>query len=116
MANGPMQLSGSVAIVTGAGSGIGRAIAIGLAGERASMVVADIDGDRALAVTAELEESGAQALAVAVDVAQSEQVDAMISVAVDHFGRLDILINNAGRAARGSSASLHVSKGGHASG
>src|SRR5436309_9114569 len=101
MANGPMQLSGSVAIVTGAGSGIGRAIAIGLAGEGASMVVADIDGDRALAVTAELEESGAQALAVAVDVAQSEQVDAMISVAVDHFGRLDILINNAGRAARG---------------
>ena len=96
-----MQLSGSVAIVTGAGSGIGRAIAIGLAGEGASMVVADIDGDRALAVTAELEESGAQALAVAVDVAQSEQVDAMISVAVDHFGRLDILINNAGRAARG---------------
>lgn len=96
-----MQLEGKVAIVTGSGSGIGRAIAIGLAGEGAAVVVADIDSDRAGTVAAELEDAGADALAVTVDVSQSEQVDAMIEAAVDRFGRLDILINNAGRAARG---------------
>jgi 3-oxoacyl-[acyl-carrier protein] reductase len=96
-----MQLEGKVAIVTGSGSGIGRAIAIGLAGEGAAVVVADIDSDRAGAVAAELGESGQEALAVRVDVSKSEQVDAMIEAAVDRFGRLDILINNAGRAARG---------------
>jgi NAD(P)-dependent dehydrogenase (short-subunit alcohol dehydrogenase family) len=96
-----MQLEGRVAIVTGGGSGIGRAFAIGLAGEGASVVVADIDNDRARAVVVELEEAGAEALSATVDVSHSEQVDAMIEAAVDRFGRLDILINNAGRAARG---------------
>ncbi len=96
-----MQLDDKVAIVTGGGSGIGRAMATGLAGEGTSVVVADVDSDRAVAVAAELEESGAAAIAFTVDVSQSEQVDAMIEAAVNHFGRLDILINNAGRAARG---------------
>jgi 3-oxoacyl-[acyl-carrier protein] reductase len=96
-----MQLEGKVAIVTGGGSGIGRAIAVGLAGEGAAVVVADIDSDRVGAVAAELGGSGQEALAVRVDVSKSEQVDAMIEAAVGRFGRLDILINNAGRAARG---------------
>jgi len=96
-----MQLDGKVAVVTGAGSGIGRAIAAGLSGEGAHVVVADLDSDRAFAVATELDESGADALAVAVDVSQSGQVEAMIAAAVDRFGRLDILISNAGLAARG---------------
>jgi len=98
---GDMHLEGKVAVVTGAGSGIGHAIVIGLAGEGASIVVADVDGERAVAVAAKLEEAGAEALAVTVDVSQSDQVEAMIQATVDRFGRLDILVNNAGRAARG---------------
>ncbi len=96
-----MQLKGKVAIVTGGGSGIGRAIGVGLAGEGASVVVADIDSNSADAVAAELEELGSYALAATVDVSKSDQVDALVEAAVERFGRLDILINNSGRAARG---------------
>jgi NAD(P)-dependent dehydrogenase (short-subunit alcohol dehydrogenase family) len=95
------QLAGKVAIVTGAGSGIGRAIAIGLAGEGASVAIADIDGRTADAVAREIEANGGEALGLAVDVANTDQVDAMVVDAVKRFGRLDILVNNAGRAAGG---------------
>jgi NAD(P)-dependent dehydrogenase (short-subunit alcohol dehydrogenase family) len=88
-------LDGRVAIVTGAGSGIGRAIARGLAGEGARVVVADVAGERAEAVAAEI---GANAVARAVDVSETAQVDAMVGAAVERFGAVDILINNAGRA------------------
>src|SRR5207249_2903345 len=89
-----MQLKGKVAIVTGGGSGIGRAIGVGLAGEGASVVVADIDSNSADAVAAELEELGSYALAATVDVSKSDQVDALVEAAVERFGRLDILIIN----------------------
>jgi len=89
------RLDGRAAIVTGGGSGIGRAIALGLAGEGASVLVADLAGERAEAVA---EEIGANAFGLSVDVSQTAQVDSMVAAAVERFGAVDILINNAGRA------------------
>lgn len=91
-------LEGKSAIVTGAGSGIGRAIALGLAAEGARVLAADVDAARAEVVS---EEIGRESAAFAADVSDTAQVDAMVETAVDRFGRLDILVNNAGRAARG---------------
>jgi NAD(P)-dependent dehydrogenase (short-subunit alcohol dehydrogenase family) len=90
-------LDGKAAIVTGAGSGIGRAIALGFAAEGASVCVSDIDGSRAEMVAVEI---GETALAIACDVRDTAQVDAMVDEAAKRFG-LDILVNNAGKAARG---------------
>ncbi len=98
-----MQLAGKAAIVTGAGSGIGRAIALGLAAEGARVCVSDIDGARADSVAAEI---GGTAVAIRCDVSDSAQVDAMVDAAAKSFGRLDILVNNAGRAQRGFVADL----------
>jgi 3-oxoacyl-[acyl-carrier protein] reductase len=93
------QLAGKVAIVTGGGSGIGRAIALGLAREGAFVAVADIDGQRAEAIPEEI--GLGEAISLEVDVSQADQVDAMVEQTVKRFGRLDIMVNNAGRAARG---------------
>ncbi len=98
------QLQGKVAIVTGAGSGIGRAIALGFAAEGASVVVADVNSNAAEGVAAEI---GEQALAVKCDVSQTPEVNAMVEAAVKRFDRLDILVNNAGRA-RGGPGLAHV--------
>ena len=98
-----MQLEGKVAVVTGAGSGIGRAIALGLAAEGARVVVSDIAGDRAGQVAAEI---GEQAIAVAADVSRTPDVEALFEAAVKRFGQLDILVNNAGRAIRAPVAEM----------
>jgi NAD(P)-dependent dehydrogenase (short-subunit alcohol dehydrogenase family) len=86
------RLGGRVAIVTGAGSGIGRATAIAFAREGAQVVVADIDSARAAKVAAEI---GASALPCAVDVSDEAGVRAMVRAAVESFGGLDVLHNNA---------------------
>lgn len=96
-----MSLEGKVAIVTGAGSGIGRAIALGLARERASVGVSDIDGEKAEVVAREITDEGGEAIGLTADVANTEEVDAMVAESVNRLGRLDILVNNAGRASRG---------------
>jgi NAD(P)-dependent dehydrogenase (short-subunit alcohol dehydrogenase family) len=88
----PARLAGRVAIVTGAGSGIGAATARRLAAEGARVTVADLNGARAKEVAAELGDAG---LAVEFDAEDVESVRALVEQTVAHFGRLDVLHNNA---------------------
>lgn len=91
-----MQLEGRVAIVTGAGSGIGKAIALRFAGEGARIVAADVVPDRAEAAAAEIAGAGGEALALGADVGSPEDAARIVAAAVERFGRVDILCNNAG--------------------
>jgi NAD(P)-dependent dehydrogenase (short-subunit alcohol dehydrogenase family) len=90
------QLENKNAIITGAGSGVGRASALRFAEEGAQVVVADIDIDRATETVQLVEKEGGNATAVQVDVSNDDQVAAMIATCVDEYGRLDILYNNVG--------------------
>jgi NAD(P)-dependent dehydrogenase (short-subunit alcohol dehydrogenase family) len=93
---GAGQLDGRVAIVTGAGSGIGRAAAVRFAAEGARVLVNDIDGATAEATVALITDAGGTAHAHPADVTSSAAVDALVDAAVERFGRLDVLHNNAG--------------------
>ena len=92
----PRQLEGATTVITGGGSGIGRALCLGLAQEGAAIAVADIRLPEAQATVAEVQDRGGSAIAIQVDVAQSTSVDAMVQVALEVSGRIDILINCAG--------------------
>ncbi len=92
--NGRFQ--GKTAMVTGAGSGVGRAMALGLASDGANVVIGDLSAERAESVVKEIAAAGGSALAVEVDVADAARVRAMTAMAVEKFGKLDILISNAG--------------------
>jgi 3-oxoacyl-[acyl-carrier protein] reductase len=85
-----------VAIITGAAQGIGRDIALRFAREGARVVVADLNETHASAVAAEIAATGGQGIAVEVDVTQPEKIDAVIRVTLRRFGRIDVLVNNAG--------------------
>ena len=87
------ELSGKVAVVTGGASGIGRGIVEKLASEGAAVMIADVDAERGEALAAGF---GADACFQQADVAQPDQVDALVSLAVGRFGGLDIMVNNAG--------------------
>jgi 3-oxoacyl-[acyl-carrier protein] reductase len=90
------ELSGRVAIVTGAGRNIGRAIALALADGGAAVVVnARSNVQEAKAVAAEIERAGGKAFAVTADVADADAVASMVKDAASRFGRIDILVNNA---------------------
>jgi meso-butanediol dehydrogenase/(S,S)-butanediol dehydrogenase/diacetyl reductase len=89
------RLAGKVAIVTGAGSGIGRAVALRFAAEGAKLVVNDLVADAAQRVAKEIEAAGGTALPFPGDVGDSSQVDALVRAATARFGRLDVLVNNA---------------------
>ena len=91
-----MKLENKVAIVTGAASGIGRAIAMLYAKEGAKVVVSDINLEAAETVVKEIESASGSAIAVATNVAKQEEIDALIKATVDKFGTVDIIVNNAG--------------------
>ena len=90
-----MRLKDKVALVTGGGSGIGKAIAERFAVEGAKLVLADINGDNAAEVAAEIKTSGGQASSVAIDVRDQSAVENMIDDIVETQGGIDILINSA---------------------
>lgn len=91
-----MKLAGKIAIVTGAGRGIGRVTALALAQEGAHLVLAARTVSELEVVAEEIRSVGREALAVATDVAKKADVDAMVQQTLKRFGRVDILINNAG--------------------
>ena len=88
-------VGGQVAIVTGAGQGIGRAIALRLAQDGMDIVVADLQGDRAETVAEEVRGIGRRALALTIDVASSADRQRMLDSTLSTLGRLDVLVNNA---------------------
>jgi len=90
-----MKLKDRVAIVTGAASGIGRAIALALGREGASVVIGDLDIAGAGKVALEVSDLGTRSLAVKVDVSRPAQVNGMVEKAIAEFGKIDILVNNA---------------------
>ncbi|HEX3899674.1 MAG TPA: SDR family oxidoreductase [Mycobacteriales bacterium] len=99
-------LHGKVAIVTGAGSGIGRASALRFAAEGAKVLVADLRADRAQECTADIEAAGGAALAHEVDVSDSQAVAEMVRTAFDSYGRLDVVFNNAAMTRVGTAVDL----------
>jgi len=97
-----MNLQDKVAIITGAGRGIGKAIAVTLAREGAKIIINDVDLQSAEEVVKEIINTGQKALAFRVDVSDSKEVKQMIDSVIREFGRIDILVNNAAIIRRGT--------------
>lgn len=91
-----MRLEHKVAVITGAASGMGKAIALLFAQEGAKVVVSDIQKESAQITVDEIEANGGQAVAIATNVTQEQEVHQLIQKAVEEYGTLDILVNNAG--------------------
>ena len=91
-----IDLNGKVSIVTGAGRGLGQAYAVALAAAGSAVVVNDIDADAAAETVRTVTEAGGRAVAVVAPVGEAEVADALVASAVDTFGRLDVLVTNAG--------------------
>jgi len=95
-----MRLKNKVAIITGGAEGIGKAYALGFVKEGAKVVIADINEKAAKATEEEIKSVGLEALAVKVDVSKAADVDEMVKKTLAHFGKIDILLNNAGKYVR----------------
>ena len=91
-----MRLADKIAIITGGARGIGRAVALGFARERASVVVADLRVELAEQTAGEITAAGGRALAVVADVADAADQEQLVATTLERFGRIDILHNNAG--------------------
>ncbi|HWQ75425.1 MAG TPA: SDR family oxidoreductase [Syntrophomonas sp.] len=91
-----MKLSGKTAVVTGAASGMGKAIAVLFATEGAQVIVADINEEAIASVIAEIKGNGGEATGVFANMARQEDIDNMVDTAVKTYGSLDVLVNNAG--------------------
>ena len=91
-----MDITGKVAVVTGSGQGLGLAYASALAASGAAVVVNDVDDERASAAAGQIRDAGAEATAVGIPVGDAESADALVSAAVDTYGRLDVMVTNAG--------------------
>ena len=91
-----MQLENKVAVITGAASGMGKAMAKGYAKEGASVVIADLDADAATEVAESINSDGGDAIAIQYDVTDIQQSRDLVDSTVDKYGKLDILVNNAG--------------------
>jgi meso-butanediol dehydrogenase / (S,S)-butanediol dehydrogenase / diacetyl reductase len=92
------SLNGKVAIVTGAGQGIGKGVALRLARDGADVVIAEYNPETAEAASAEIRALGRRALPYPIDLSQVDQIQPMVERVAGEFGRIDILVNNAGRA------------------
>lgn len=101
-----MRLQGKVALITGAGSGLGRESAVLFSGEGARIAVVDIDGDRAEQTRKLVEQAGGEAISLVADVADRREITDAVNQTVDHYGRLDIAWANAGIVSRGGAAAL----------
>jgi 3-oxoacyl-[acyl-carrier protein] reductase len=90
------DLTGRIALITGSGQGIGKAIALELTKRGATIVTNDIQEDAADASLEEIRAAGGDGLAITADVTNAEQVDNMVKTTIDTYGQIDILVNNAG--------------------
>jgi NAD(P)-dependent dehydrogenase (short-subunit alcohol dehydrogenase family) len=95
------DLAGKAALITGGGSGIGRGTSLALAAQGAHVAVADIDGERAVAVAGEASELGPAGMGLTLDVNRQQDFDAARDAMLDRFGRVDIVMNNVGVIAAG---------------
>src|SRR5438132_1908029 len=108
MANSPFSLAGKTAIVTGGGTGIGKAIAIEFAKAGADVALCSRQLEHLEPVAKAIHDLGRRSFALAVDVRQEDQIKGMVERAVKEFGRLDIMVNNAGASFRAKPEDISV--------